>query len=141
MTTVLETGGLITVGAMHHMSLNVPDPAMARDFYTRVLGFGTLVEVPGGFLLTNGKMLLGVRLPPNDTPVMPDARFSEFGIGLDHLAFSVPDRAALEEAQRKFDEYGVPHGEITDLGPSFGIFVLFFRDPFNFQLELTAPRG
>lgn len=141
MTTTVEKGGLISVGAMHHMSLNVPDPARARDFYTRVLGFDVLAEVPGGYLLTNGKMLFGVRLPPKETPVAPGARFSEFGIGLDHLAFSVPDRQSLEDAVQKFDAFGVPHGEITDLGEAFGIFVLFFRDPFNFQLELTAPRG
>ena len=32
----------------------------------------------------------------------------------------------------------MPHGEITAL-PSFGIYVLPFRDPDNVQLELTAP--
>jgi hypothetical protein len=40
---------------------------------------------------------------------------------------------------RLFDERDVPHGEIKDLGPDLGIYVLAFRDPDNIQLELTAP--
>ncbi len=53
---------------------------------------------------------------------------------------SVPARADLEQAVSLFDADGVPHGEITAL-PSFGIYVLPFRDPDNIQLELTAPIG
>jgi hypothetical protein len=36
---------------------------------------------------------------------------------------------------------GVPHGEITDLGDVFGLYILAFRDPDNIQLELTAAYG
>jgi len=50
-------------------------------------------------------------------------------------------RNKLEEAVRQFDEQGVSHGEIKDLGPDMGIYVLAFRDPDNIQLELTAPYG
>jgi hypothetical protein len=35
----------------------------------------------------------------------------------------------------------VPHGEITDLGDAFGMYILAFRDPDNIQLELTALYG
>jgi hypothetical protein len=61
-------------------------------------------------------------------------------VGLDHLSFSVPGRADLEQAVRLLDERGVAHGEITSL-PSFGIDVLPFEDPDGVQLELTAPMG
>jgi len=39
-----------------------------------------------------------------------------------------------------FDEQGVPHGAIEDLGPAIGLklHVLFFRDPDNMQLELCS---
>ncbi len=51
------------------------------------------------------------------------------------------DRAELERAARLLEERGVPHGEVTDLGAAFGLYVLAFRDPDNIQLELTAPHG
>lgn len=50
----------------------------------------------------------------------------------------VGGHAELEAAIRIFDAKGVPHGQITPL-PSFGIYVLPFRDPDNIQVELTAP--
>lgn len=55
-----------------------------------------------------------------------------------HLSFGVPTHADLGQAVSLFDGRGVPHGEITAL-PSFGIYVLPFRDPDNIQLELAAP--
>ena len=48
-------------------------------------------------------------------------------------------RRVLEEAVKLFDEQGVSHGEIKDLG-GLGICVLAFRDPDNIQVELTAPK-
>jgi hypothetical protein len=39
------------------------------------------------------------------------------------------------------DERGMPHGEVTDLGDAFGMYILAFRDPDNIQLELTAAYG
>ena len=57
---------------------------------------------------------------------------------VDHLSFDVPARADPDQAVSLFDENSVPHGEITAL-PSFGIYVLPFRDSDDIQLELTAP--
>ena len=59
-------------------------------------------------------------------------------MGLDHLSFSVASREELERARQLLDERGVPHGEVTDLGEAFGLYILAFRDPDNIQLELTA---
>src|SRR5205823_10589009 len=120
----------------------------SREFYTGLLGFDVAAESPppddpsaaevyrilfGGIVMARGDLLLGLR------PVAPEGdRFDEDRVGLDHLSFSVPDRASLERAVALLDERGVPHGEITTL-PSFGISVLPFRDPDNIQIELTAP--
>lgn len=68
-------------------------------------------------------------------------RFDDNRVGLDHLSFSVDSHSYLEEAIRLFDERGISHGEIKDLGEALQIFVLAFRDPDNIQLELTAPYG
>jgi len=140
--------GQIPTGDIHHLRLTVTDLDRSRKFYTGLLGFDVAVESPpdddpsaeamskilfGGIVMVRGSLLMGLR------PVAPAAdRFDEDRIGLDHLSFSVPSRDDLDQALRLFDEQGVPHGEITGL-PSFGIYVLPFRDPDNLQLELTAP--
>lgn len=62
--------------------------------------------------------------------------FSEFRTGMDHLAFSVADRAALEAWKARFEELGVGHSEIR---PSAMGDVIVFRDPDNVQLEVYAP--
>jgi glyoxylase I family protein len=140
--------GQIPAGDIHHLRLTVTDIGRSRAFYTGLLGFDVAVESPpaddpsaeetykvlfGGIVMTRGNLLMGLR------PVAPaNDRFDDDRVGLDHLSFSVPDRDDLERAVSLFDENGVPHGEITAL-PSFGIYILPFRDPDNIQLELTAP--
>jgi catechol 2,3-dioxygenase-like lactoylglutathione lyase family enzyme len=140
--------GQIPAGDIHHLRLTVTDIGRSRAFYTGLLGFDVAVESPpaddpsaeeayqvlfGGIVMTRGNLLMGLR------PVAPaNDRFDDDRVGLDHLSFSVPGRDDLERAVSLFDENGVPHGEITAL-PSFGIYILPFRDPDNIQLELTAP--
>jgi glyoxylase I family protein len=140
--------GQIATGGIHHLRLTVTDVARSREFYTGLLGFDVAVESPppgdpsadeayrvlfGGIVMMRGNLLLGLR------PVaQPGDRFDEDRVGLDHLSFNVGSHAELEAAMRIFDEKGVPHGEIRPL-PSFGIYVLPFRDPDNIQVELTAP--
>lgn len=89
-------------------------------------------------LVSNGSVLIGLSPAPDAARAMPGDRFDENRVGLDHLSFSVENRDAVEQAVRLFDERGVPHGEITDLGAAFGLHVLMFRAPDHIQLELTA---
>jgi len=140
--------GQIPTGGIHHLRLTVTDIDRSRAFYTGLLGFEVAVESPpagdpsaeetykvmfGGVVMTRGNLLMGLR------PVAPAGdRFDDDRVGLDHLSFSVPGHDDLERAFSLLDENGVPHGEITAL-PSFGIYILPFRDPDNIQLELTAP--
>ena len=131
----------IATGAAHHVILTVTDRDRSRDFYTKLLGFEMLVEYGPKYLLSNGSMLLGVGPAPDPGQAIQGDRFDENRVGLDHVSFSVGSRADLETALRLFDEHGVPHGEIKDLGADFGLYVLAFRDPDNIQVELTAPYG
>jgi catechol 2,3-dioxygenase-like lactoylglutathione lyase family enzyme len=140
--------GQIPAGEIHHLRLTVTDVQRSREFYTSLLGFQVAVESPppgdpgadeafsilfGGVVMIRGSVLMGLR------PVAAaDDSFDPDRVGLDHLSFSVPTRADLEQALRLLDEHGVPHGAITRL-PSFGIDVLPFDDPDGIQLELTAP--
>ena len=140
----------IPCGSIHHLRLTVTDVNRSREFYTQVLGFGIAVDAPppmehaehgrisealqGGIVLINGNMLMGLR------PAAPAGdRFDENRVGLDHLSFSAGTRADLDRALNVLDEWGVTHGEVRDLGPGFGLYILEFRDPDNIQLELTAP--
>jgi glyoxylase I family protein len=136
----------IATSGFHHVRLTVSDIDRSRAFYDRVFGLPVAFEIPqdadettretlwflfGGVIYQVGSCLFGLR------PVGTD-RFDEDRVGLDHLAFEVADRAALEDAARTLDELGVGHGEIKDLGMAD---MLEFRDPDNIALELWAPKG
>lgn len=129
----------IATGAVHHFRLTVGNVERARDFYTRVLGFKVVMELNPGVFLSNGTIGLGLGPSPDPSRAIKGDRFDENRVGLDHLSFGVSSRQGLEEAVRVLDRHGVPHGEVKDLGPAFGLYVLAFRDPDNVQLELSAP--
>ena len=131
----------IATGPVHHLRLTVTDVGRSRAFYEEVLGFRHVMDLPSGVFLSNGAVGLGIGPSPAPARAPANDRFDEARIGLDHLSFQVADRAELERAARLLDERGVPHGEVTDLGEAFGLYVLAFRDPDNIQLELTAPHG
>ena len=128
----------ITTSGVHHIRLIVTDAIRSRDFYTRFLNFTMAAELPPGFVLTNGTILLGVTPPWDASQALPLDRFSPNRVGLDHLSFGVADRAELHKAAALFEEHGIEHGEVRDL-PPFGITILSFSDPDGIQLELTAP--
>ena len=132
----------IQTEAIHHLTLTVTDLARAVEFYTALLGFQRAMELsPSRVLLANGRTILALTEAPDATQMIPNDRFNENRVGLDHLSFNVSNHNKLKEAMRHFDQKDVPHGEIKDLGPGLGIYVLAFRDPDNIQLELTAPYG
>ncbi len=128
----------ITTSGVHHIRLIVTDPVRSRDFYTSLLNFTVAAELPPGFVLTNGNILLGMTSPWDESQAIPNDRFSPNRVGLDHLSFGVANRAELLKAAALFDEHGVEHGEVRDL-PPFGITILSFNDPDGIQCELTAP--
>ena len=131
----------IPTGPVHHLRLTVGDVERSRRFYTEVLNFDHIADLPSGVFLGNGSIGLGIGPSPEPDHAPADDRFDEARIGLDHLSFQVGSRADLERAVAALDAHGVPHGEIKDLGEGFGIYVLALRDPDNIQLELSAPRA
>ena len=128
----------IPTGAVNHVTLTVTDRDRAREFYTSVLGFQFIMEFGPKYLLNNGSVILALNLSPEPVRAIPDDRFDENRVGLDHVSFNVGSHEVLEQAAHLLDERGVSRGEIKDLA-DLGIYVMAFRDPDNIQLELTAP--
>jgi glyoxylase I family protein len=129
----------IAAQGVHHFRLTVSNVDRAVAFYSDVLGFKKLMDLNPGAFLSNGKVGLGIGPHHDPGRAIRGDRFDENRIGLDHLSFGVASLADLEHAVRVLDKRGLPHSEVRDLGPAFGIYVLIFRDPDNIQLELTAP--
>jgi glyoxylase I family protein len=131
----------------------VNDVERSRAFYTDVLGFQVAIDGPppsddphhalavenlqGGIvMMSSSGVMMGLRPTDADRREAKD-EFDPFRVGLDHLSFTVSSRDDLSAALSRLQEWGVTHGEITDL-PQWGIAVLPFRDPDGIQLELTA---
>ena len=131
----------IATGPVHHIRLTVTDVDRSRAFYTEVLNFQHVADLPSGVFLSNGALGLGIGPSPFPERALANDRFDEARVGLDHLSLQVSSRDDLERAVQMLDERGAPHGEITDLGEGFGIYILAFRDPDNIQVELSAARG
>lgn len=132
----------IDLNGIHHIAFTVTNVPRAKAFYMAILGFQLLAELGPKTLLVNGNTVIALNAAYDPSQVPLDDRFTENRAGLDHVSFTVANREALEDAVRIFDDNGVEHGTINDLG-EFGlpIYVLAFRDPDNIQLELTAPHG
>ena len=131
---------IIKTGAVNHIALTVTDSERSRDFYVSLLGFQVLAEFDTTRILTNGGLTLAVKPASDETRMIRGVCFDENRVGLDHLSLNVASHAELENALTVFEERGIPHWEIEDLG-DMGIYVLAFRDPDNVQIELSAPKS
>jgi catechol 2,3-dioxygenase-like lactoylglutathione lyase family enzyme len=112
--------------------------ARSEQFYAKLFNFQSAAEFGPRVIMSNGSVLLVLTPPPDPAQAIPQDRFNENRIGLDHVSFSVDSMAALEAAIQVLDAQGVEHGDITPLEP-FGIAIMAIRDPDNIQIELTAP--
>jgi catechol-2,3-dioxygenase len=122
-----------------HVALTVRDLSVSVPWYEAlldakpVLDEDTDPEFHHTVYLLGGTTLLG--LHQHATPA-PEERFSEFRVGLDHVAFACADRAELERWTQRLDELGIAHGGIKDASYGSGV---SFRDPDGIALELFAP--
>jgi catechol 2,3-dioxygenase-like lactoylglutathione lyase family enzyme len=64
--------------------------------------------------------------------------FDERRPGLDHLTFTVPNRACLMEWTERLNEHGVTFSPITEEPTAPGTEVISLRDPDGIQLVLWA---
>jgi catechol-2,3-dioxygenase len=128
-----------TFAPLAHVAVTVRDLSVSVPWYQALIGADPVLDedTDGGFrhvvFAIGGDMLFG--LHQHRTPA-PDGDFSEYRVGLDHVGFGCPDRAALETWEQRLDELGITHGGIVDAGYGSG---LSFRDPDGIALEFFAP--
>ena len=122
-----------------HVVLTVRDLSVSVPWYEALLEAKPVLDEDTDPDLHHTVYLLGggtlLSLHQHGTPA-PDEPFSEFLVGLDHVAFGVADRSELEKWARRLDELGIAHGGIKDASYGSG---LSFRDPDGIALEFFAP--
>ena len=70
---------------LNHIIMTIKDVSVSRAFYGDLLGFEIENIADGFFLVVGGVMIFFF---PSSHP-LPDDRFNEFRIGLDHLSFII----------------------------------------------------
>ena len=122
-----------------HVALTVKDVEVSGPWYRQLLGTDPVLDehTDAGFRhlvwLLDGGTLLGIHQHERG---VPDERFTEFRVGLDHVGFGVANRTELEKWMDRLNELGISHGGIVDAGYGSG---LSFRDPDGIALEFFAP--
>jgi glyoxylase I family protein len=124
-----------------HVAVTVRDLSVSVPWYRALFGADPVLDED-----TDPKMHHSVFLVGNGTLIglhqhekaAPAERFSEFRVGLDHVAFGCTDRAELEKWAERLDELGIEHGGLKDATYGSGV---SFRDPDGIALEFFAPPG
>jgi glyoxylase I family protein len=134
------------VTGFHHFAPTVSDVEASAQWYQRVFGMDRLpVSFPhhdaeaggsGGFavLLLDPRSGIAIGLHHHDANA--GEQFQENRTGLDHMSFSVADRAALDSWAAWLDRLSVPHSGVIEVAEPVPYSVVVFRDPDNIQLEL-----
>lgn len=122
----------LQIRGVHHMVLTVSDPARSAAFYEKILGVKAFPGDERVRCISCRNFLLCFQRPPNKE--LPNDRFDENRIGLDHIGFSVESRKQLEDLLEVLHELGVATAGI-EFDPDGQENYVCFRDPDNIQVE------
>jgi glyoxylase I family protein len=112
--------------------LTVSDVDRSTKFYEKVLGVESDWRNERVRCIPCKTFLLCLALPPKQA--LPNDRFDENRVGLDHIGFSVASRIQMEDLLVVLDELGVKTAGIEfDLDGKEEY--VCFRDPDNIQVE------
>ncbi len=122
-----------------HVALTVRDLAVSVPWYESLFDGAPVIDEDTDpdlhhtvYLVGNGTL---IGLHQHARPLGPET-FSEFRVGLDHVAFGCADRQELEKWALRLDELGIDHAGIKDATYGSGV---SFRDPDGIALEFFAP--
>ena len=124
----METPGL------NHIIMTIKDVKTSQAFYGDLLEFEVEAIADGFFLRTGGVTIFFF---PSTRPI-PNDRFNEFRIGLDHLSFTAPSEDALESLAERLLAAGVETKGVETYHT--GNRYVAFRDPDHIQLEYWLPK-
>ena len=124
----METSGL------NHIIMTMKDAKISQAFYGALLGFETETIADGFFFRVGGVTIFFF---PSSHP-LPDDRFNEFRLGLDHLSFNAPSETALYSLAEQLQSAGVDTKGVETYHT--GNKYVAFRDPDNIQLEYWLPK-
>ena len=148
--------GTMKTTGVHHICIRVQDQVVSRRWYEDVLGFECVELQPSKDQIATWRgqpdsgtvvmMRAGdtyITLQPPLEGTAPDDRFSEYRIGVDHLAFAIKDRRVGHARQQPEGGGGTDGGVKTH--PVLGKEYVVFRDPDNVSVgglhAVNAQRG
>ena len=125
--------------ALAHVALTVRDLSVSAPWYRALFDAEPVIDEDTDPDLHHTVYMIGnstlVGLHQHQQPA-PDEMFSEFKVGLDHVAFGCSNRAELEKWALRLDELGIERSDIKDATYGSGV---SFRDPDGIALEFFAP--
>jgi glyoxylase I family protein len=125
----------LQAGGLHHLAIRVTDLDRAVRFYTETLGFERILDADGVVLVNAAGTFIGIRGDAAETAA--GDRFNPHRVGLDHLALTVADPAALAALKRQLDAAQVCNHGLED-DPLLGARYISFYDPDGIAWELYA---
>jgi glyoxylase I family protein len=134
-------GRMIQPDGFHHVAITVSDCDASAAWYAKTLGFremfreeaddrkACVMQFPGG------AMSVGL---VEHRPVDDADQFDPRRRGLDHLAFSVGSREALESCAAQLTAAGISNSGAIEVAPGA---ILNFKDPDGIALALFWDRA
>jgi catechol 2,3-dioxygenase-like lactoylglutathione lyase family enzyme len=125
---------------IHHIDITVTDLERSTAFYDRwmpLMGFRRSMNVPEGPVWAGDHSEVGL------TSARHGGRHDRYSPGLHHLAFSAPDRTAVDDFHQRLREAGVSVLDAPAEYPEYapGYYAVFFSDPDGIKLEYVfTPR-
>ena len=124
-----------------HLGINVPDLARARRYYDQLmplLGYERFVANDDEISYRPAAGKRGSYL--FIYPATDNGEYSRYRAGLQHLAFMVPTRSAVEAVHAHMARFGGevvrPPQEFPQYPPPY--YATFWLDPFGFMLEAVC---
>ncbi len=126
-------------GTPSHIDLSVTDAEASARWYCEVLGLQRMrrADLGNRIMIVLRHEPTGLVIGLNEHSVVPVPRFDDRSVGLDHIGFSVAERADLDAWQKELAARNVVHSPAEDTANGAA---LVFRDPDNIQLEFWWTR-
>jgi glyoxylase I family protein len=122
----------LQIRGVHHIVLTESNPERSAIFYEKVLGVKSNYANENVVCIPCENFLLCLQRPPKKP--LPDDRFDENRLGLDHIGFSVASQKQLQKLLQVLQELNITNAGI-EYDPDGKSDYVCFRDPDNIQVK------